>query len=95
MNLLHIIAQITQEQVDIPRVELVNTSITKALQLVFGLAGAMAVIIVIIGGFNYTTSQGDPQKTSKAKNTILYALIGLVICISAFTIVSFVVGRTG
>ena len=51
----------------------------------------VAVIFIVIGGINYITSQGDPGKTKKAKDTILYAVIGLVIAALAFAIVNFVI----
>lgn len=65
--------------------------ITKVLQLVFGLAGAVALLIITLAGTQYVLSQGDPQKVAKAKQTIIYALIGLVITIMSYAIVSFVV----
>ena len=61
--------------------------------LVFGIMGAVALLVITIAGFKYVLSQGNPQETAKAKNTILYALIGLVVAILAFNIVKFVVGR--
>jgi len=54
--------------------------------------GAVAVIMVIIGGFMYVTSGGDTTAVTKAKNTILYAVVGLVVAILAYAIVHFVVG---
>lgn len=63
------------------------------LRLVFGIAGAIALLVITIAGFKYVISQGNPQEVAKAKDTILYALIGLAICILAFAIVGFVVGR--
>lgn len=66
--------------------------VTKVLQIIFGLAGAVALIIIMLGALKYVTSQGNPQATAKAKDTILYAVLGLVICILAFTIVKFVAG---
>jgi hypothetical protein len=50
-------------------------------------------MMVVIGGINYSGSQGDPQGVSKAKGMILYAIIGLIISILATAIVSFVFGR--
>lgn len=70
-----------------------NNLIPTIMSIVFGLLGAIAVIIIIIAGFQYVLSQGSPEKTSKAKNTILYAVIGLVVCVSGVTIVSFVTGK--
>ena len=62
------------------------------LNAVYGLVGIIAVVFVIIGGFKYTTSQGDPGKVQQAKNTIMFALIGLVVSVSAFAITSFILG---
>lgn len=52
--------------------------------------GAVSVIMVIIGGFRYVVSNGDSNGVSGAKNTILYAIIGLVIVLFAQIIVRFV-----
>ena len=76
-----------------PNVSSGADAISKVLQLVFGIAGAAALIIIMIGALKYVTSQGNPQETNKAKDTILYAVIGLVICIMAFAIVTFVVSN--
>lgn len=57
--------------------------------------GAIAVIMIIIGGIMYTISSGDPGKTKKAKDTILYSVIGLVVAIMAYGIVEFVLDRVG
>ena len=54
--------------------------------------GAVAVIVIIIAGFRYVTSGGDSSKIAAAKNTILYAVIGLIVAILAYAIVNFVVG---
>ena len=53
--------------------------------------GAVAVVMIIIGGIRYTVSQGDQSQVSSAKNTILYAVIGLLVAIFAYAIVNFVV----
>ena len=54
--------------------------------------GAIAVIMIIIGGIRYTTSNGDAGSIKGAKDTILYSVIGLVVAILAYAIVNFVVG---
>jgi hypothetical protein len=56
--------------------------------------GIVAVIMIIIGGFRYITSGGKQESVSGAKNTILYAVIGLVIVALAQVIVRFVLTRT-
>lgn len=56
------------------------------------LVGAVAVIALIYGGFRYVTSAGNGKNVEAAKETILYAIIGLVVAILAYAIVNFVVG---
>ncbi|MCR5572630.1 MAG: pilin [Candidatus Saccharibacteria bacterium] len=67
-----------------------NGMISTILNVVFGVVGIVAVIMIILGGVNYTVSQGDSQKIQKAKNTIMYGIIGLVVVLLAFAIVNFV-----
>lgn len=64
--------------------------ITKATQFISMAVGAVSVIMIIVGGLKYIISSGDPANTNTAKNTILYAVIGLVIAIAAQAIVLFV-----
>lgn len=52
--------------------------------------GAIAVIMIIIGGIRYAVSGGDENGTRAAKDTILFAVIGLVVALLAYAIVSFV-----
>lgn len=68
------------------------TIITNILYVIIGVAGLIAVIYIIIGGINYMTSAGDTSKLEKAKKTILYACIGLIICALAFAIVNWTIG---
>ncbi len=56
------------------------------------LVGAISVIMVIIGGFRYVVSGGNSGNITAAKNTILYAVVGLVIAIMAYAIINFVIG---
>jgi tellurite resistance protein TehA-like permease len=63
------------------------------LSVVFSIVGALALLYLVIGGYNYVTSNGEANKAAKAKNTILYALIGLAVAIAAQSIVSFVTNR--
>ena len=53
--------------------------------------GAVSVIMLIIGGFRYVTSQGDQTQVQSAKNTILYSIIGIVVAILAYAAVNFVI----
>lgn len=54
------------------------------------IAGLVAVIMIIVGGFRYVTSGGDQSATAAAKSTVLYAVVGLIIAIASFAIVNFV-----
>ncbi len=63
------------------------------IEIMLRIAVAVAVAYVLIGGFKYITSRANPEKTSSAKNTIVDALIGLVIAVAATAVVSFVAGR--
>lgn len=65
--------------------------IINIVNAVLGILGLVAVVFIIIGGVNYMTSNGDAAKLKKAKDTILYAVIGLVICALAFAIVNTVI----
>ncbi|MFZ1812055.1 MAG: pilin [Candidatus Saccharimonadales bacterium] len=53
--------------------------------------GAIAVLMIVIGGIRYTTSGGDQSGVKGAKDTILYAVVGLVVAMMAYAIVNFVV----
>jgi hypothetical protein len=59
------------------------------------LVGAVSVIMLIIGGFRYVISQGESGAVTSAKNTILYAIIGIVVAILAYAAVAYVTGTLG
>lgn len=65
--------------------------IKNVINLLLYLVGIIAVIAIIIGGIRYTTSNGDASSVKAAKDTVLYAVIGLVVAILAYAIVNFVV----
>ncbi len=66
---------------------------TKIVQTLVYITGAVSVVMVMVGGFKYMLSNGDSNGIQSAKNTILYALIGLVVAVSGQMIVSFVISR--
>lgn len=68
-------------------------SVTGIINSVIAILGFVCVVVMIVGGVNYMTSAGDTNKVTKAKNTILYGLIGLVICVLSFAIVNFVINN--
>jgi hypothetical protein len=67
--------------------------ITKGIKVLGVVVGIVSVIMVMIGGFSYITSAGNPEKTATAKKRIIYALAGLMIAALAWAIVSFVTDR--
>ena len=73
--------------------EALDVTVKNIINGVLYVVGILAVVMVIIGGVQYTTSGGDQAAVTKAKNTILYGIVGLVIAILAYAIVNFVVGK--
>ena len=68
-------------------------NVISILNGVIGVLSFVAVVVIIIGGVTYMTSSGDAGKVKKAKDTILYGVIGLVVCVLAFAIVNFVISN--
>ena len=94
MNVLYLLAQIlgSPDDVGLPDVEasesLVRTAIIPAIAVV---TAVISVIFIILGGFRYIVGAGAPEQMQQAKNTILYAVVGLIVSIFAIVIVRFVV----
>jgi len=65
---------------------------TTVVNVLLFLIGAISVIMLIVGGIRYTVSAGDSGNVTAAKNTIMYAIIGLIIAFLAFAIVNWVLG---
>ncbi|NLA43328.1 hypothetical protein GX865_04230 [Candidatus Saccharibacteria bacterium] len=55
--------------------------------------GAVSVIMLIVGGIRYVVSGGDQAAVTSAKNTILYAVVGIIVAILAYAVVNFFVGQ--
>lgn len=73
----------------------VNDLITQVINIFSVVVGVVSVIMIIIGGFKYITSGGDSGNVSGAKNTILYAIIGLIVVALSQLIVKFVLAKVG
>jgi hypothetical protein len=71
----------------------IDSALGNVINLLSLVVGIVAVIMIIIGGFRYITSGGDSNGISSAKNTILYAIVGLVIAVLAQIIVRFVLAK--
>jgi len=83
------VAQCNMNGNDLKGSNLMGT-VNTIINVVLGVLGIIAVAVIIIGGVQYTTSAGDPGKVKKAKDTILYGIIGLLVALLAFAIVNFV-----
>ena len=71
----------------------VNRLITQIINVLSVIIGIIAVIMIIWGGFKYITSGGSQEKVTSAKNTLLYAIIGLIIVALAQIIVRFILNK--
>ena len=86
-ELLKAFAKIT---ISSPLPETKPNFITNIMYVVFGALGGVSLIIVTWAGMKYTLSGGDASKTAEAKNQIMYAAIGIVVAISASSIVALI-----
>jgi heme/copper-type cytochrome/quinol oxidase subunit 2 len=77
-----------------PKSKTLDDTIATAINLLSVFAGIIAVIMIIVGGFRYITSAGNPEAAKSARNTILYAIIGLVVVAMAQVIAKFVLNKT-
>ena len=68
-------------------------NVINILNVIIGALGIVAVVVIILGGVTYMTSSGDANKVKKAKDTILYGVIGLIVVVLAAAIVNFVVSN--
>jgi hypothetical protein len=73
----------------------IDSVITDVINVALWAIGILSVIMLIFGGIRYTVSGGDSNKVTAAKNTILYAVIGIVVAMLAYAIVNFVLTELG
>lgn len=86
--------EVNPGELDIPQTATADGStLNELLQYVFAIGAGVAMIVIIIAGIQFMLSQGEPEKTKKARYAIIYAAIGLVLCALSFTIVKFVLER--
>jgi hypothetical protein len=69
----------------------VRTTIASIINVMLGLLGVVAVVIILIGGFKWMTAMGNTENVDKAKKLIFQGIIGLVIILSAYAIANFVI----
>jgi len=79
------------DQVNVPVIS-ADQVLKNGLDLVYFAAGIIAVIVIIIGGIMYASSAGDAAAVTKAKNLIVFAVVGIVVILSAFAVTNFLIG---
>ena len=67
-----------------------NSIWTNILNTLVYVTGAVSILMIVIGGLRYTLSNGDQSGINSAKNTILYAVVGLILSVMGYAIVNFV-----
>lgn len=77
----------------VPKAEINSAQLGSVVSGILGIAGAIAVVFIVLAGIKYSTSQGEPAQLQKAKEQIIYAIVGLVFVMFAFVIVRFAVGQ--
>lgn len=77
----------------LPQTTANSDSLRTILSIVFAIIGALALLMLVLSGLRYIVSAGDPQRTAKAKDGIVYAFVGLAIALAAQAIIAFVVDR--
>lgn len=69
----------------------ITTTVTDIINIILYVLGALAVIMIIYAGILYVLSGGDANNVTRAKNTLMYAIIGLIVALLAYAIVNFVI----
>ena len=92
-RILTYLAQISGGDIGLPQGQLTSDDTQMARRIAFGVAGAIALLMITISAFKYVVSQGDSQSVAKAKNALISSIIGLVIVIFAYAIVEFVITK--
>lgn len=70
-----------------------NGVLTSAVEILSVVLGVIAVIVLVIAGIRFATSQGDPQKVASARSTVIYALAGIVVAVLSQALVQLVLTR--
>lgn len=80
---------------NLPQAHANSAQLQNILQIGFAILAALAVLFIVIAGLRFITAQGNPQEVGKARSTIIYALIGLLVALLAEALVAFTLGNLG
>ncbi|MEI6850959.1 MAG: hypothetical protein WCK26_03260 [Candidatus Saccharibacteria bacterium] len=92
MTIFKFLAQVPKIPIDKPPIT-ADAVLLNVLNITYFVAGSLAVIIIILAGYSFTTAVYDPAKITQAKNAILYSVVGLIVIIVAFVITQFIMGK--
>jgi hypothetical protein len=93
LGYLYILASSIKQPSNLPTADAGTDTLKTILSIVFAIIGALALLMMVVSGLRYVLSAGDPAKITKAKDGIIFALVGLLVAITAEAIVAFVVDR--
>ena len=77
----------------LPTAQATSGQLQSLMQVVFGVAGGIAVVMIVVGALRFVTAQGDPQGSAQARKILVFALVGLIISLLAEAIVTFVLKK--
>ena len=86
---------ISNSDVHIPQTPVTSVTTSVGLKVVFGIAGGVAFIIAIVSGLRLVLTQGDPAAVNRARSAFIFAIVGLVVIVTAYSIVNFVLDKVG
>jgi hypothetical protein len=90
----HVIAAISSiDPGELPHTPANEQRLELIKNIVYGIVGAIALLIITVSGLHYMTSAGDPEKAARAKNGIVFSLAGVAIALAATAIISFVIDK--
>jgi hypothetical protein len=70
-----------------------GVALTNIIKLLFSIIGGLSIIFILVGGVQLVTSAGSPARVKQGRETVIYAVVGLVVAASAFAVVSFIGGK--
>jgi hypothetical protein len=95
MHPIHLFAQVLDPtKINLPKPTADQAHLTKVLNITLAIMGALAFLMLVIAGFRYTISQGDPTRIADTKRMMIYTVVGLLVIALAATVVNFVLGKT-
>lgn len=84
---------VNANDIGIPKVAANNATIASVMSTVFLIVGGMALLFMLIGAARFISAGGEPAKITQARNTLIYAAVGVIVSALGFTVVQFVAGK--